>query len=197
MAEQITVSMSIWSEKWVDFWWELNRIAEFGAREAEIVADTARRGIAENFEYERAPDGTPWEPLAPMTREVRAEGIDHRGVPFRVGEAHPILVRTRDLKLSFTDPSHPRNVTEYKRWPFRTHIALSAEDDPRTPDRIATLHSGGVARSLGLGGIVERVVPARPFVGLSRRAWSRVDEQIRRILSQRVKRLENVERVHD
>lgn len=176
--------------RWDALWTGLGNLGELSNREAEIVADTARRGIAANFEQERAPSGTPWVPLAPMTQRQRREGIDHRGIPFRVGAAHPILKRTGDLKASFVDPRHPRNVTEIERGGGITFLLLSAEDDPDTPDRIATLHAGGTAYGMAIGArMVAYEVPARPFIGLSDRDLDRVEEQAERVIWQRVERL--------
>lgn len=185
---------------WDAMWEGLGELGELGNREAEIVADTGRRGIARNFEQERSPEGVPWLPLAKRTQEERKKGIDARGVPFRVAPLHPILVRTQDLKLSFTNPRHPRNVTEVEWEMGATFITLSAVDDPKTPDRIATLHAGGVVRStqaqLALGpgwttGLTPRgaLVPARPFVGLSDDAVLQVENQVVRVLHQRLERL--------
>jgi len=189
-------SQSAWARMWV----ALGEIGELGKRETEIVADTGRRGIARNFERERSPEGVPWVPLAKRTQEERKRGIDARGVPFRVAPLHPILQRTRDLLLSFTDPRHPRNITEVDREIGATLITLSAEDDPKTPNRIATLHAGGTVQSaqaqLAFGpgwttGLAPRGawVPPRPFVGLSQDALAQVNEQVVRVLHQRLERL--------
>ena len=187
----ITVSFEVeQSEAWDRFWLELGRVGEVSRREAEIIADAARRGIADNFEHERSPDGAPWVPLAPLTRRIRAEGIDDRGVPFRTGAAHPILVRTGDLKRSFVDRNHPRNVTRVTRGDGVVQVLLSAQDDPQTPGRIALLNDGGDFMTATWGAeLVLRHVPARPFIGLSDRALAQVDEQARRVLLQRVERL--------
>jgi len=171
--------------RWEALWSGLADVGELSNREAEIVADTARRGIAANFEEERAPDGTPWAPLAPRTQEERRKGIDARGVPFRTGSRHPILKRTGDLKESFTDPRHPRNVTEVERGGGVTAVVLGAKDDPRTPGRIETLHAGGFTET-------GAPVPARPFVGLSDRHREQVEEQARRVVWQRVERLRGI-----
>ena len=165
-------------------WREIERLAELGARETEIVADAARRGIAQNFEQQQSPEGHPWPALAKMTQEERKRGIDHRGIPFRVGAQRPILMRTKDLLLSFTDPRHSRNVTQAGTWNNETIIILSAEDDPQTPGRIARLHAGGITET-------GRYVPARPFVGLSQAALDQVDNQVRAVLRQRVERIDS------
>ena len=168
--------------RWGVLWEDLAHLGELGPREAELVADTGRRGIHRNFERESGPYGTPWHPLAQQTQEERARGIDHRGVPFRVAPEHPILQRTRDLLLSFTDPRHPRNVTQVERGEGSTTLVLGAEDDPRTPDRIAKLHAGGTTEA-------GRVIPPRPFVGLGPEAQRQVEAQARAVLRQRVERL--------
>jgi phage gpG-like protein len=169
--------------RWETLWRALARIADLSPREVEIVADTARRGIARNFERRTTPGGQPWHPLAKMTQEERKRGIDHRGIPFRVGAKEPILRRTGDLLLSLTDPRHPRNITRSGRWNNETLIILSAEDDPQTPGRIGRLHAGGVTDT-------GRYVPARPFVGLSDVALEQLDTQVRAVLRQRVERLQ-------
>ncbi|MBN1261090.1 MAG: phage virion morphogenesis protein [Anaerolineae bacterium] len=169
-------------ERWRAWWRELENIGLLSNREAEIVADTARRGIAANFEREAAPSGLPWVPLRPMTQAERARGIDERGIPFRVGRQHPILKRTGDLKESFTNPRHPRNVTVFVRAIGTTLLVLSAKDDPRTPDRIRRLHAGGMTDAF-------RYVPPRPFIGLSEQATAQVESQARQVVYQRAARL--------
>lgn len=167
---------------WDALWEGLANLGELGNREAEIVADTGRRGIYRNFERESGPYGTPWPALAKMTQAERATGIDHRGEPFSVGQKHPILRRTGDLLESLTNPRHPRNVTAVARGDGSTHLVLSAADDPRTPDRIAKLHAGGVTET-------GRVIPPRPFMGLGPTAQAQVATQTAAILRQRLDRL--------
>jgi phage gpG-like protein len=168
--------------QWTRLWQALAHLADLSARETEIVADTARRGIALNFEQRQSPNGAPWHPLAKMTQAERQRGIDHRGIPFRVGAKEPILRRTGDLLLSLTDPRHPRNVTSAGSSNGETLIILGAEDDPKTPGRLARLHAGGITDT-------GRYVPARPFMGLGETALEQVDTQVRAVLRQRVERL--------
>lgn len=177
-------------DRWNQMWSGLTGLAELSAREAQIVADVARRNMASHFERERSPEGHPWEPLAPMTRDERKAGIDYRGVPFRTGEAHPIMVRTKDLKLSFTDASHPRNITDLSMSGGMTFISLGAEDDPDTPNRIATLHAGGTAYGMATGArMTANEVPARPWIGLSDSGMTQLYEQATRVLQQKLERL--------
>lgn len=171
-------------QRWAALWEGLAHLGELGNGEAEIVADSGRRGIHRNFEREQSPEGVPWHPLAPQTQRERRTGIDHRGIPFRVGGQHPLLHRTGDLLLSLTDRGHPRNVTRVQREAGSTHITLGAKDDPQTPNRIAKLHAGGLTAS-------GRVIPARPFVGLSDAALLQVENQTRAILRQRLERVGN------
>lgn len=170
------------SARWVTMWRALAQIADLAQREIEIIADTGRRGIAQNFERRQSPEGQPWHPLAKMTQEERKRGIDHRGVPFRVGAKEPILRRTGDLLLSLTDPRHPRNITQSGNWNGETIIVLSADDDPQTPGRIARLHAGGLTDT-------GRYVPARPFMGLGAVALEQLDAQVQAVLRQRLERL--------
>lgn len=169
-------------ERWAALWDGLARLGELGNRETEIVAGAARQGIHQNFEREQSPEGVPWHPLAPQTQRERRAGIDHRGIPFRVGGQHPILQRTRDLMLSLIDRGHSRNVTQVEVAGGSTAIVLGAKDDPQTPERIAKLHAGGLTAS-------GRVIPARPFVGLSDAALLQVENQTRAILRQRLERV--------
>ncbi len=164
------------------FWTSLAQLPALGNREVEKIAGAARAGVGLNFIRETSPDGTPWAALAPMTERERASGIDERGIPFRVAPAHPILVRTKDLKRSFVERQHPRNITHVARGDDTIQVTLGAQDDPATPDRIATLHSGGKT-STG------RLVPARPFVGLGAPALDRVDRVARYVLDERAKRV--------
>lgn len=178
-------------DSWIEMWDSLGGIGGLSHREAQIVADVGRRDMASHFEHERSPDGEPWQPLAPFTQEQRGYGIDSRGVQFRTGRRHPIQVRTGDLKRSFTDPTHPRNVTEIFAPSGQTFISLGAEDDPQTPGRIATLNFGGtVYGSLGPDDPPrEREVPARPWIGLSDSGEAQVDAQTRALLTQRLERI--------
>ncbi len=179
MPLKVTVARSKASDSW---WKSLSEVGLLSNRESEIIADAARRGIALNFERESEPSGEPWVPLARRTQAERRLGIDGRGIRFSVGAEHPILVRTGDLKRSFTDPQHPRNVTQFMRILGRTIIILSAEDDPKTPNRIRTLNSGGLTMS-------NSIVPARPFIGLSRDAERQVENQATQVIYQRMRRL--------
>lgn len=172
----------IQDEEYEKFWNDLAAIAELSPREAEIIADTARMGIHENFKREAAPDGTSWQPLAPQTQQQRREGIDDRGVAFRTGAEHPLLRRTDDLLQSFINPRHPRNITGITRADGSTRITLGAVDDPRTPNRIANLHAGGLTET-------GRVIPPRPFIGLGSKAQRQLQAQALAILTQRVDRL--------
>lgn len=169
-------------ERFARFWLDIGNIGEIGPRESRIVASAARQGIALNFEREQSPDGHPWVPLCRRTVEERRRGIDQRGIPFRVGGHHPILQRTGDLKRSFVDPAHPRNVTKTEHGGGVTVIILSATDDPRTPGRIATLNSGGLTMS-------NAVVLPRPFIGLGATAAQQLDQQVERVIWQRIERL--------
>jgi len=166
-------------DSYTEFWKGLEGLAGLGPREAEIVADTARQGIHENFKREQSPDGTPWPELAPMTQDERRDGIDDRGVRFSTGAKHPILRRTDDLLLSFIDPRHPRNITITHRESHNTRIALSATDDPRTPNRIENLNSGALPTPW-------RIIPARPFVGLSSKSRAQLLKQTMAILHHRI-----------
>jgi len=177
-------------ERWNEMWSGLSGLAELSAREAGIIADVARRNIASHFAHERSPEGHPWVPLAPMTQAERKAGIDYRGIPFRTGASHPIMVRTKDLKLSFTDAAHPRNITDLSVSGGMTFISLGAEDDPDTPNRIATLHAGGTAYGMAAGArMTANEVPARPFIGLSDSGLTQLYEQTTRVLQQRLERI--------
>jgi len=167
---------------WEPFWDGLWCLADLGRREVQILADTARMGIYENFERESSPDGEKWPGLAPWTQRIRASGMDERGVAFRTGARHPILRRTGDLMQSFINPFHPRNITRVNQSEVVTSIELGAEDDPKTPGRIALLNDGGVSDT-------GHIIPQREFIGFSSVSMERVDNQARQIIHQRVDRL--------
>ena len=182
--------------RWDATWRDLEQLAALGKREAALIADAGRRGVARNFEREESPDGTPWHPLAVFTQRERA----------RLGFAaqHPILHRTGDLLRSFTEAGHPQHVYEKIDYHFGTLLLVGARDNPRTPGRIALLNAGGVTTGplLGMpeqGRALERYmnrggfargynVPARPFVGWSDAAVAQVDAQARAVVNQRVER---------
>lgn len=168
--------------RWDRLWLGLARVGDLSSKEVEKIADAARLDIGDHFTREQSPTGQPWHPLAPMTQKERARGVDHRGIPFRVAPEHPILQRTKDLRQSFENPRHPRNVYRIERGDGIIRVELGATDDPETPDRIERLHSGGKTSS-------GRVIPPRPFVGLSRRGFERIDKSARFVIGERVKRL--------
>lgn len=98
-------------------------VARFGPAERRKVADRVRLGIARNFTRE-GPEGWPWAALARRTVEERRS----LGFP---GE-HPILQRTRDLKRSWTEASHPHHREGWGSFGGMTVLAVSSSD-PRVP----------------------------------------------------------------
>lgn len=172
------------SRAWKELWADLAAIAHLSGRQIASLAKTARAGIFDNFRREQSPAGVPWHPLAPMTQRERESGIDSRGIPFNVGAEHPILRRTDDLRDSFTDPTHPRNVTDITTDESLTVIELGAVDDPKTPGRIANLHAGGRTDE-------GREIPARPFIGLSGAAMRQLQRQTEGIFMKRLEALED------
>lgn len=160
----------------------LGQVPDLGNKEVRKIAGAGRAGVGLNFTRQTSPDGEPWVPLAPMTQNIRKRGIDARGIPFRVAPKRPILVRTKDLRQSFENPNHPRNITHIARSGGRIQVSLGAQDDPATPDRIKTLHSGGKTPT-------GRIVPPRPFVGWSAPALERLHKSTVYVLDERAKRV--------
>lgn len=161
-------------QKWVKFWRHLAQLGELGAREARLLADAGRRGLALNWEREASPGGAPWAALAKMTREKRRE----RGF----APKHPILRQTGDLKSSFTEASHARAITQIGHWNGGTVVVIGARENPSTPGRIPLLNRGGVNPS-------GYFVPRREFIGFSAQALRQIEGQAEAIILQRVERL--------
>lgn len=161
-------------QKWDKFWRDLAFLGELGNKEAALLADAARRGLALNWESESSPYGEKWQRLAPMTQTVRSEsGFAPR---------HPILKRTGDLQRSFTDANHPRHVFQVGRLAGQTVVVIGARENPQTPGRIPLLDRGGLNLTL-------RYVPPRPFIGFSDQALRWIEGQADAIILQRVERL--------
>lgn len=161
---------------WDEFWRALGALGELSTKEAGLIGDAARRGLALNWEREASPGGQPWRPLRPLTQKLRAA----RGFAPR----HPILVQTKDLKSSFTERSHPRNIQQIGYVPGGTVIVIGARENPETPGRMRLLHFGGWNKW-------GRFIPPRPYLGLSDRALRWVDGQATAVILQRVERLKN------
>ena len=167
---------------WARFWSELARLPDLDSAEAELLADTARQGMKLYFEREVDPEGQPWHPLAPRTRKERELGIDERGVPFSVGPAHPIMVRTGDMKRAVTDPRHPDHVSGSGTFNNTTVIVVGARENERLPGRLQRMQYGGFTSDLSL-------VPPRPFIGISREMERALERDAVRILDTRAERL--------
>ncbi len=95
--------------------------------EAELskIGDTVRQGIGENFTSEGGAVGG-WHPLALRTITERKE----LGFP----GSHPILQRTRQLKMSWTERGHPLHRQEIGKFAGVVVITV-ASGDPRS-DRL-------------------------------------------------------------
>lgn len=160
--------------RWERFWRDLAALGELGPREAVLLADAGRRGLALNWERESSPDGGRWVDLRPFTQKERR----------RLGFAarHPILQRTGDLKESFTEAGHARHIYQVGHVPGGTVVVIGARENPATPGRIPLLNRGGVNPS------GRRVAP-RPFIGFSETATRWLEGQADAIILQRVARL--------
>lgn len=184
--------------RWERFWRDLATLGELGPREAVLLADAGRRGLALNWEHESAPDGGRWVALRPFTQKERR----------RLGFApqHPILQRTGDLKESFTEPGHARHIYQVGHWNAGTVVVIGARENPDTPGRIPLLNRGGtipgrlvgmpaggtkLERYMSRGGVnlAGRVVPPRPFIGFSDQAVRWLTGAADAIILQRVERL--------
>lgn len=170
------------SAEWRGLWAGLAALTEFDTDEVDALARVARAGLHAHFRAEQSPTGAPWHPLAPMTQEQRAQGIDERGIPFAVGPDHPILFRTGDLLAAFTNPQHPQNLTQSGVFNAATVLVLGATDAPNAPGRIRRLQQGGVTH-LGTP------VPARPFIGISPETATALAQTASGIIYQRLARL--------
>lgn len=184
--------------RWERFWRDLATLGELGPREAVLLADAGRRGLALNWERESSPDGGRWVDLRPFTqRERRRLGFAAR---------HPILQRTGDLKESFTEPGHSRHIYQVGHWDGSTVVVIGARENPATPGRIPLLNNGGaiagplvgmpaggakLERYMSRGGVTRggRRVAPRPFIGFSETATRWIEWQADAIILQRVARL--------
>lgn len=159
---------------WEQFWANVAALGELSKREAGLLADAGRRGLALNWENERSPDGGRWHPLAKFTQEQR------RSLGFAA--KRPILKRTGDLRDSFTSAGNPRNISDVGHLPGGVVVVIGAKENPSTPGRIQLLNYGGYT-SAG------HIVPARRFIGFSKQALDWIGSQANNIVDQRVERL--------
>jgi len=149
-------------------WGMIQHLPLFGRGERHKIAEAARLGIAWNFAHESA-GGEPWAPLAPMTVGIR------RGLGFP-GE-HPILQRTRQLKLSLVDETHPLNYYLEDDRAGDLTMQFGSLDD-----RFPLLHAGGTTED-------GHPVPPRPMTVLGEVAIGRLHDTILYVIRERAKRI--------
>lgn len=155
-------------EEPTEAWDMIEAIMNLGRRERHKIAEAVRLGFAWNFAHESA-GGEPWAPLAPMTVGIR------RSLGF-AGE-HPILQRTRELKLSLVDESHPFHYYHEEDQQGDILMELGSLDD-----RFPLLHAGGFTED-------GHPVPARPMTLLGIEAIDRLRDTIEYVLHERWARL--------
>lgn len=137
------------------------------ATEQTKIGDRIRLGFARNFTTESA-GGVPWAPLARFTIQER------RRLGF--AGAHPILQRTRQLKLSWTDRGHPLHAQDVGQT-GETFILSIASDDPRVPELSGEWEMTG------------RPIPPRPMHVLSEQDQQGLADTICFVLEQGAFRL--------
>ena len=86
----------------------------------EAVQEAIRAGFAEVFDSEGAAGGAPWAQLAEATRRER----QRLGFP----PAHPILERTGDYRVSFTNEGHADHISEWSAGGGVWRIAEGSSD---------------------------------------------------------------------
>lgn len=110
MAEQAVISFELSAAGVAEvdrfFYVKAKRVGDLrGAWPA--TDEVFEEAIAEQFDTEGAHGGSPWPELASSTQFERArQGF---------GPAHPILVRTGELRDSFLDRTHPDAISEHGR----------------------------------------------------------------------------------
>jgi len=149
--------------------WELiEQIMALGSKERHKLGEAVRLGIAWNFAHESG-GGEPWHPLAPMTVGIRR----HLGF---AGQ-HPILQRTRELKRSLVEATHPLHLYREEDHEGDWFFEYGSRDE-----RFPVLHAGGTTED-------GHPVPARPMTVLSDPAIQRLADTITYVLRERWKRL--------
>jgi len=91
-----------------------------GNKERRKVADRVRLGIARNFTTESA-GGVPWPQLAVSTV------MERRRLGF--SGSHPILQRTRQLKMSWTERNHPEHLESWGAFAGAVVLVLGSTDE--------------------------------------------------------------------
>jgi len=166
-------------------WDKIERLPLLGPRERHKVAEAARLGFAWNFAHESA-GGDPWPPLAPMTVNIRRD-LGFAG-------AHPILQRTRELKRSLVEATHPLHYYLEIEQHGDLTMQLGSLDD-----RFPLLHAGGFIEGppsaqipmpgFPTPGPGRHYVPPRPMTVLGEQAISRLHDTLLYVVRERVKRL--------
>ena len=149
-------------------WDRIENLPMLGRKERHKIAEAARLGIAWNFAHESA-GGDAWAPLAPMTVGIR------RSLGF-AGE-HPILQRTRELKLSLVDETHPLNYYLEDDTAGDLVMQFGSLDD-----RFPLLHAGGTTED-------GHPVPPRPMTVLGEQAIGRLADTILYVIRERARRI--------
>lgn len=91
-----------------------------GGKERRKIADRVRLGIARNFTTESA-GGAPWPQLAVSTV------MERRRLGF--SGSHPILQRTRQLKMSWTERNHPEHSENWGAFAGAVVLTLVSTDE--------------------------------------------------------------------
>jgi hypothetical protein len=149
-------------------WNMILSIMDLGSRERHKIAEAVRLGFAWNFAHESA-GGEPWDPLAPMTVGLRRH--------FGFAGEHPILQRTKQLKLSLVDAGHPLHYYHEEQHGGDWVMELSSLDE-----RFPTLHAGGTTED-------GHPVPARPMTVLGPESIDRLRDTVVFVFAERWARL--------
>lgn len=137
----------------------------------EIVVESVQR----NFEEQRAPDGTPWQPLSPSYARWKAK---------KGRSSKAVLILNRVLMGSI----HRQANTDHVKIGTNVVYAAIHQFGGRIVNRSA--NRTGTRRPIKSGrdvfavrrGSIGTVMPARPFLGVRREDWEEISDVLTRHL---------------
>ena len=167
-------------------------VAEFFRRARMVLA----QDHAERFEQSVAPDGSPWQPLSPRTlrksvqQAIRKVGGRAARPVVRRTRTGGLIVRALSPQAGFQRTARVRRTRASKilvdtgRLKQSVVVLAASADAVRTQDQLTLIWGTRVpyARAHQQGD-PSRNLPARPFLGVSKRAEQRLQAELQRIIA--------------
>jgi len=167
-------------------------VAEFFRRARVVLA----QDHAERFERSVAPDGSPWQPLSPRTlrksvqQAIRKVGGRAARPVVRRTRTGGLIVRALSPQAGFQRTARVRRTKQSKilvdtgRLKQSVVVLAASADAVRTQDQLTLIWGTRVPYAQAhQQGDPSRNLPARPFLGVSKRAEQRLQAELQRIIA--------------